>query len=250
MSQPNQTLEIQVEPRASLGTNSARRLRRLEDRIPCVIYGGDAEPQGVSIHRFALDRLLENEAFYTTVLHMAVGQGGKAEQVVLKAIDHHPTSATPLHLDFQRVTERSVISSQVPIHFLNEDICAGVKRGGGVIAIQLADVRLRGAVADLPQHLEVDMEHIEVGSSVRLSDLTMPKGVTIPALTRGQDQIIVSVVTPRGGALDLEEEEAAAAAAKEAAEGEEGADGAKDGADGKDAGGGDAKADESGEASE
>lgn len=245
MSQPNQTLEIQVEPRANLGTNAARRLRRLENRIPCVIYGGDAEPQGVSIHRFALDRLLENEAFYTTVLHMAVGQGGKAEQVVLKAIDHHPTSATPLHLDFQRVTERSVISSQVPIHFLNEESCAGVKRGGGVIAIQLADVRLRGAVSDLPQHLEVDMEDIEVGSSVRLSDLTMPKGVSIPALTRGQDQIIVSVVTPRGGALELEEEEAAAAAAKEAAEAE-----GEDGAEGKDAKDGDAKADDSGEASE
>ena len=250
MSQPNQTLEIQVEPRASLGTNAARRLRRLEDRIPCVIYGGDAEPQGVSIHRFALDRLLENEAFYTTVLHMAVGQGGKAEQVVLKAIDHHPTSATPLHLDFQRVTQRSVISSQVPIHFLNEESCAGVKRGGGVIAIQLTDVRLRGAVADLPQHLEVDMEDIEVGSSVRLSDLTMPKGVGIPALTRGQDQIIVSVVTPRGGALELEEEEAAAAAAaKEAAEGEDGAGEGKDGDGAGDAKDG-AKADESGEGSD
>ena len=210
-------IELKYSDRSDTGTAASRRLRRLQTRIPAIVYGGDTPPASISIHRFDLEKVLEQEAFYSTVLTLT-GESGKV-QVVLKAIDHHPIAALPQHLDFQRVTPRSIISQHVPIHFLGEDQCVGVKTQGGVIAHQLSEVTLRGRVSDLPAFIEIDMSELSVGENVRLSGLKLGARINIPVLDRGQDQIIAAVITPRGGISDEDEEGAEGQAEAEDGEG-------------------------------
>ncbi|MAT94777.1 MAG: 50S ribosomal protein L25/general stress protein Ctc [Halioglobus sp.] len=203
--------ELNAEVREDMGKGASRRLRRLADLVPAIIYGGDKDPQPLSLVRKDLEKALENEAFYSQILTIKIG-GGK-EKAILKDLQRHPAKHRVLHADFMRVNENVAIKVHVPIHFLNETTCVGVKMEGGVIQHQVTDIEIQALPADLPAYIEVDMKDVAVGQIVHLSEVPLPEGVTSVALALGEDHdlAIASVIAPRGGADEDEEAEAAAA---------------------------------------
>jgi large subunit ribosomal protein L25 len=211
--------ELNAEVRNDMGKGASRRLRRSADLVPAIIYGGDKTPQPISLSRKDLEKALENEAFYTHVLTVHVGK--EKEKTILKDLQRHPAKNRVMHADFMRIDDNVAIKVNVPIHFLNEDTCHGVKLQGGMIQHQTTDIEVQCLPADIPAYIEVDMVEVEVGQIVHLSDITLPAGVTSVALALGEDHdlAVASVLAPRGSD---EEEEAAEAAEAGAAEGEEG----------------------------
>ncbi len=207
--------ELQAEVRQDMGKGASRRLRRLADLVPAIIYGGDKDPLPLSLIRKDLEKALENEAFYSHVLSIKIGK--TKEKAILKDLQRHPARDSVMHADFMRVDDKVAIKVHVPIHFLNEENSIGVKTEGGIVQHQTTDIEILCLPADIPEYIEVDMAEITTGQIVHLSDVVLPENVTSVALALGEDHdlAIASIIAPRGAS---EEEEAAALAGEEGAE--------------------------------
>lgn len=213
----SEEFELNAEAREVVGKGSSRRLRRLEDKVPAIIYGGKKKnPQNITLMHKDLIKATENEAFFSHILTLKVD--GKGEQVIVKDMQRHPAKAQIMHVDFQRVSKDVAIHVNVPLHFINEDTSIGVKQQGGVISHSQTEVEISCLPGDLPEYIEVDMENVELDQIVHLSDIQLPKGVEIIALTHGDDHDspIAAIHTPKKVV-----EEEPVAAAEEAAEAEE-----------------------------
>jgi large subunit ribosomal protein L25 len=213
---------LNAEVRDDQGKGASRRLRR-QGRVPGIVYGAGKDPVAISVDHDELINHLKHEAFYSHILTLKLGK--KNEKVVLKDLQRHVYKATVVeHVDLLRVSAKSEIRMRVPLHFLNEETCKGVK-AGGVITHGMIDVEVVCLPKDLPEYLEVDVSSLEVGDTLHLSDIKLPEGVTLVALSHGEDHDhqVVSVHVPRKMKEDveLEEEEAAEAEEKEKAEAEE-----------------------------
>ncbi len=189
---------VVAEARADAGKGASRRLRRLEGKIPAVIYGGDQPAQSLTLIRKDFEHMLENEACFSSILEVKVG--GESHNAIIKDIQRHPAKGFPMHADFLRVRMDQAIKVNVPLHFINEEQCTGVKLGGGMIQKQATDIEVQCLPKDLPEYLEVDMLAVELGQIVHLSDISLPAGVTSTALELGEDHdlAIASVIAPRG----------------------------------------------------
>ena len=207
--------ELNAEVRTEVGKGASRRLRRFDDKIPAIIYGGGKDPQTLSLIRKDLEKALENEAFYSHVL--TVNIGNQQEKAILKDLQRHPAKNRVTHVDFMRVRDDVALRVHVPIHFLNETTCHGVKMQGGIIQHQATDIEVQCLPKDIPAYIEVDMLDVHTGQIVHLSDVVLPPGVTSVALALGEDHdlAIASVIAPRGG----EEAEGATASAEGGKEG-------------------------------
>jgi large subunit ribosomal protein L25 len=214
--------ELNVEVREDMGKGASRRLRRLADQIPAILYGGDRPPTPLSVVRKDLEHALESEAFYSSVLTLSVGT--ETQKAILKDLQRHPAKDRVLHADFLRVSDDVAIKVNAPIHFLNEAACHGVKIEGGMIQHFVTDIEVLCLPGDMPEYIEVDMLDLKVGDIVHLSDITLPKGVESVSLSLGEDHdlAIASVLAPKGTGTDEEEEAAAAAPAAEEDGGDEG----------------------------
>jgi large subunit ribosomal protein L25 len=214
--------ELKAEVREDMGKGASRRLRRLADLVPAIIYGGKKDPQPLTLVRKDLEKALENEAFYSQVLTIKVGKG--KEKAILKDLQRHPARDSVMHADFMRVDDKVLIKVHIPIHFLNEDTCHGVKVEGGMIQHQTTDIEIQCLPADIPEYIEVDMLEIETGQIVHLSDITLPANVTSMALALGEDHdlAVASVIAPKIHDEELDE-------AVEDAGDEEGGEEAEDG---------------------
>ncbi|TDG12400.1 50S ribosomal protein L25/general stress protein Ctc [Seongchinamella unica] len=207
--------EVQAELREDMGKGASRRLRRHADKIPAIIYGGDKEAQPLTLVRKDIEKSLENEAFYSHVL--AINVGGDVQKAILKDLQRHPAKNTVMHADFMRVDDKVAIKVHVPIHFLNEESCHGVKMEGGMIQHQETDIEVSCLPGDIPEYIEVDMLNVVTGQIVHLSEIQLPEGVTSVALALGEDHdlAIASVIAPKGSADEDEEELEAAPEADE-----------------------------------
>ena len=206
--------ELSASVRTDFGKGASRRLRRLNNDIPAVLYGGNKDPVSLTIAHKDIARAIENEAFFSHIITLKIDS--KKEQAVIKALQRHPAKPIILHADFLRVSAKQTLTIKVPIHFLNEEKCEGVKTGGGNIIKTLNEIEVSCLPKDLPEYLEVDMLEIDLGESVHLTDVTFPEGVICIALAHGDeaDLTVASVQAPRGP----DEEELEAAEAAEAAE--------------------------------
>ncbi len=200
--------ELTATVREDLGKGASRRLRRLADHVPAIIYGGEKDPQPLTLVRKDLEKSLENEAFYSHVL--SVNIDGTPEKAILKDLQRHPASNSVMHADFLRVDDKVAIKVHVPIHFLNEAACAGVKLQGGMIQHQVTDIEVQCLPGDIPEYIEVDMLKVETGDIIHLSDITLPEGVISVALALGEDHdlAVASVIAPKGTADDEDLDEA------------------------------------------
>ena len=197
--------EVVAQPRDALGTGASRRLRR-EGRVPGVLYGGGRDAVAISMEENRISRQFANEAFAAHVL--TVKSGGEESQAVLKSVQRDPVTNRLSHMDFQRISAQSELHMNVPLHFMNEEICKG-KKSGGIITHLLVEVEVGCLPKDLPEYLEVDMAERDVGEAVHLSELVLPEGVRLMALAHNpdNDQPVVSVQHPQK--LEAADEEAA-----------------------------------------
>ena len=198
---------LTAKARTDEGKGASRRLRRLANELPAIIYGGEKAPQSISLVQKDLAKALEDEAFYSHIINLDVD--GKVEAVILRDLQRHPSKITILHADFQRVDATHAITMRVPLHFINQEKCVGVKTEGGVILHSASEVEVRCLPKDLPEFIEVDMTDIHVGTILHLSSLKLPAGVESVELAHGaeHDQAIVSVMPPRGAGAAEEGEE-------------------------------------------
>jgi large subunit ribosomal protein L25 len=200
--------------RDDLGKGASRRLRRLAEQVPAIVYGGKKKPASISVSHKDLLKHLENEAFYSHIISLVVD--GKAEDVILKDMQRHPAKPRVLHADFLRVSKTTKLTTSVPLHFINEETSKGVKLQGGKIVHNMVQLEITCLPANLPEFIEVDLADMELGQILHISNLKLPKGVTSVALSHGPDHDlpVVSISKPKGASVDE--------AAAEGAEGEEG----------------------------
>ena len=175
---------ITAESRTDEGKGASRRLRR-EGKVPAVIYGAGKDAASISVDHDSLFHHLEHEAFYSHILNISVD--GKAEKVVLKDLQRHPYKPTVQHADFMRVSDKEKLRMNVPLHFTGEDVAPGVKIGGGMVTHNMTEVEISCLPGALPEYLEVDLSGLEMDHALHLSDIKLPKGVEIVALTHGAD---------------------------------------------------------------
>ncbi|MCW8887809.1 MAG: 50S ribosomal protein L25/general stress protein Ctc [Gammaproteobacteria bacterium] len=205
---------ITAESRSDMGKGASRRLRR-EDKVPAVIYGAGKDAVSVTLDHNSLFHHLEHEAFYSHILNIAVD--GKAEKVVLKDLQRHPYKPTILHADFLRVDAKEKLRMNVPLHFTGEEVAPGVKIDGGLITHNVTEVEISCLPSNLPEYLEVDLSGLQMDHSLHLSDIKLPEGVEIIALTHGADHDlpVAAIHKMRGSSSDDEGEVVAPAAADE-----------------------------------
>ena len=208
--------ELNAELRTDKGKGASRRLRRNADLVPAILYGAGKEPQPLSISHKDLHRACSNEAFFSHII--TIKAGGKSQEAILKDLQRHPAKDRIMHADFFRVQMDQAIVVEVPLHFLNEEDCVGVKQGGGNVSHTMTSVEVSCLPADLPEFITVDILNLELGSAIHMSEIVLPAGLTIPALSQGEDHdhVIVAVHAPRR----VEETETGAVVEGEAEEGE------------------------------
>ena len=215
----SEQIQLEANPRERVGTAASRNLRR-DNRVPAILYGGDSEPAPISLSLFDLQRIMQRDTFYTSILELKTDD--KVERAVLKALEQHPTRNEPLHLDFLRVTDSTKVTMAIPLSFINEDQCVGVKAEGGVVTYQMTQVTVQSRADSIPERLEVDMLEVPIGSPVLLSQVQLPANVHIPLLEQGQDPAVAIVLAPRVHLEDdMEGADEIDGEAAEAAEGED-----------------------------
>jgi large subunit ribosomal protein L25 len=181
--------EVNAQSRTDTGKGASRRLRR-SGLLPGIVYGAHKKPTMISLQHHELVHALENEAFYSNLLTLKVD--GKKESVVLKDLQRHPAKPFILHADFQRVKADEKIRLHVPIHFVNESVCPGIKAGGQASHV-MADVEISCLPKNLPEYIEVDMSKLEMGAILHASELALPSGVELAVSDAAEDPIVVTI---------------------------------------------------------
>tara|TARA_B100001057_G_scaffold114631_1_gene113057 strand:+ start:171 stop:863 length:693 start_codon:yes stop_codon:yes gene_type:complete len=199
----SEQVNLNATNRDTEGKSSSRQLRR-SGSVPAVIYGGEKDPIRISILEKDIAKATEMPGFATQILNINIS--GEEQNVILKELQRHPATQRVLHADLQRVDPDTKISISVPVRFLNEDNCVGVKMRGGAISRLINDIDITCLASNLPEYLEVDVAELDVGDSIFLSALNLPEGIEIPSLALGEDrdQAVVSVTEAK--VLDVEPE--------------------------------------------
>ena len=203
--------ELNCTVRTELGKGASRRLRRLNNDIPAVLYGGGEDPVSLTIAHKDIVKATDNEAFFSHIITLNVEK--KKQKAVIKALQRHPAKPFILHADFQRVSDNEEITVNVPIHFLNEEKCKGVKLGGGSILRTLNEIEIICFPKDLPEYIEIDLLDLDIGDAIHLSEVALPEGVSSVSLSHGEDGdlSVVTVAAPRSEEEVDEEAETPAA---------------------------------------
>jgi large subunit ribosomal protein L25 len=172
---------IIAEIREDVGKGASRRLRR-SGKVPAVIYGGHRDPVALTLQQRELMHAAENEAFYASVLEIQVADG-RTQQAVVRDMQRHPFKPIIMHIDFMRVSAEEILRMSVPLHFVGEERSPAGKASGVVIQHQMTEVEIAALPKDLPEYLSVDLSKMKASDVVMLSDIVLPEGVSIPALT-------------------------------------------------------------------
>jgi large subunit ribosomal protein L25 len=210
----SEQLTLPAEARDRAGKGASRALRR-EGRVPAVVYGEKKEPLSIHVEEKLLARMMSTGHFMNSVV--MIDFEGQPHRTLPKAVDFHPVSSRPIHVDFLRIGEHTKVHVNVPVRFDNEEDSPGLKRGGVLNVVQ-HELELVCDAAQIPNEIHISLEGLEIGDSVHISQVKLPEGV-IPA-NADEDFTVATIVAP--SAMKAEEEEAAAADAVPTVEGEEG----------------------------
>ncbi len=192
-------IEVTAFPRTKEGKGASRRLRAT-GRVPGVIYGAGKDAQSVEFDHKALLRHLKLEAFHSSILDMALD--GAKDRVLLRDFQMHPWKEQVQHVDFQRVDPNKKVHMAVPLHFMNAEIAPGVKLGKGVVQHIINELEIQCLPNDLPEFIEVDLKELELGESIHVADLTLPKGVEPLPKLKADNPSVVTVQVPREIAVE------------------------------------------------
>jgi large subunit ribosomal protein L25 len=210
----SEQLTLPAETRERAGKGASRALRR-DGRVPCVIYGDKKEALAFHVEEKLLSKMLSTGHFMNSVIMIDIK--GKANRTLPKDVQFHPVSSRPIHVDFLRIGEHSQVHVNVPVRFDNEEASPGLKRGGVLNVIQ-HDLELICDAAEIPDEIHIDLTGLEIGDSIHISQVELPKGSK--SAIEDRDFTVATVVAP--SAMKAEEAEEAAEAAEGEVEGEEG----------------------------
>ena len=210
---------ISADLRDVQGTGASRRLRR-DGKVPAILYGSGKDPVMLTLDHDSMYHNLENEAFHSSILNVEVD--GKGEKAILRDVQMHPYRPIIMHIDLQRVSAKDKIHMNVPLHFNGGEEAPGVKLENGIISQLINELDIICLPDDLPEYIEVDVSQLNLGDSIHISEISLPKGVESTFLSHGGDDLaVVTCVAVRGSAASEEEEEVEAEEAAEEAAGEE-----------------------------
>ena len=194
------------------GTGASRRLRNAA-KVPGIVYGAGT-PTMIELDHNALFFALKKEAFHSSILEMELG--GKTETVLLRDYSMHAFKPIVMHVDFQRVDEKTTLRKRVPLHFVNEEVSEAVKTDKCFINKAISELEIECLAQKLPEFITIDLGGMKKGDSIHAGDLKLDEGIKI--VRRGRKEItIVSAVAPKADADADTAAEAAPAAAVPAA---------------------------------
>ena len=186
---------LNADPRERTGSNKARVIRNIDGMVPAIIYGAEKDSLNIKLRLNELTKASQNELFYTQVLLIKTGE--EEEKVVLKELQRDPAKGKFLHADFQRVSRKTKLKVVIPVNFVNEDDCEGIKNEGGVISKSIREIEILCSAGNIPESIDVDVIDLPLGGSIRLTELNLPEGSEIPGLDETTDQMIVSINAPK-----------------------------------------------------
>ena len=197
--------ELNAALRKDKGKGASRRLRRNADMIPAILYGAGKEPLPLTLAHKDIHKACQNEAFFSRIITIIAD--GNSQQAIVKDLQRHPAKDRIMHADFLRIQMDQAITVEVPLHFLNEDSCLGVRQGGGNVSHNMTSIEISCLPGDLPEYIEVDIEELDLGDAIHISGLKLAEGLSIPSLQQGadHDHVVVSVNAPKR-AEELDEE--------------------------------------------
>ena len=182
---------LSAEVREDVGKGASRRLRH-QGKVPAVIYGANKAPATLAIEHGPLKHATERESFFSSILEIKV-EDGRTQKVVVRDVQHHPFKAQIMHLDFLRVSEAEILRMSVPIHFTGEDESPAGKTSGVVIQHLVTEVEIAALPGNLPSFLDVDLSELDLGEIVMLSEVQLPEGVEVPALSEdGSGDVMIA----------------------------------------------------------
>ena len=179
--------------RAKQGTGASRRLRN-SGNTPGIVYGGGTEPQAIEINHNDLWHALKKEAFHSSVLEMDVA--GQVSKVVLRDVQFHPFKQLVLHVDFQRVDEKTKLHLNVPLHFENADKSPAVAQDKCVVTPLVTALPVICVPSDLPEFITVDLSNLQKGGSFTLKNVKLPMGVEAHIRGTQLNPTLLSIVPP------------------------------------------------------
>ena len=186
---------LNADLRERTGSNKARVIRNIDGMIPAIVYGDEKETLNIKLKLNELTKASQNELFYTQVL--LIKTGDNEEKVVLKELQKDPAKGKFLHADFQRVSSKTKLKVLIPINFINEEDCIGIREDGGVVAKAIREIEIMCLAGNIPESIDIDIEALHLGDSIRLTEISLPEGSEIPGLTEETDQMVVSINEPR-----------------------------------------------------
>ena len=213
----SEQLTLPAETRDRAGKGASRALRR-EGRVPAVVYGQNSEPLSIHVEEKLLSKMLSTGHFMNSVV--MIDFQGKPHRTLPKAVDFHPVTSRPIHVDFLRIGEHTKVHVASPMRFDNEEASPGLKRGG-VLNVVSHELELVCDAASIPNEIHIALDGLDIGDSVHISQVKLPEGV-LPA-NQDEDFTVATIVAP--SAMKAEEEETAPAGEVPTVEGEEGAEG-------------------------
>lgn len=207
---------VEAEVRSGKGTAASRRARR-DGKVPVVVYGGGEDEQYLLVDHNKIMLQLEVEAFHSALVQLKVD--GDLQRAILRDVHMHPFKSQVLHLDFQRVSRKDTITMSVPLHFVGENDCPGVKVNHGIMSHSATSVDISCLGSDLPEYIAVDVSNLDIGDSFLLGDITLPEGVSFASTVSDSDKElpVASVLAPKQASTEEDEADADSVEAEEGA---------------------------------
>ena len=194
---------ISASERERVGKGSARAARRA-GLIPAVIYGDKKDPVGITMEAREITKIVHQPGIFGRLLEIDVA--GTKSTVLTRDIQFHPVSDVVMHLDFLRVSQSATVAVAVPVEFINEDKCPGLKIGG-VLNVVRYEVELHCPAIAIPEKITIDLDGVKIGDSIHISAISLPEGVS-PTIT-DRDFTIATLASPGGGVKNEDDEDAA-----------------------------------------
>ena len=164
---------LNADLRERTGSNKARVIRKVDGMIPAIVYGDEKETLNLKLRLNELTKAAQNELFYTQVL--LIKTEGSEEKVVLKELQKDPAKGKFLHADFQRVSSKTKLKVIIPVNFLNEEDCVGIKEDGGVVAKAIREIEIMCLAGNIPESIDIDIANLNLGDSLRLTEISLPE---------------------------------------------------------------------------
>lgn len=194
--------------RENFGKRASKRYRR-DNLVPAEVYGASKDNQSILVNSFELTNQIKDPQFYSNVIDLNVGK--TKIEVILKDIQRDPQKSHITHIDFLEVDQNVKITVNVPISFINEDTCVGIKKSGGVISHIITEIEINCLPKDIPENIQVDVQELDINQSIHLTEIKLPDGVEFLSGTdKDHDSAVVKCYQPVEEVIDTAAPEAMA----------------------------------------